>query len=166
MRISIKLSESSIQDAIKRLENAEENLRVGARDTVEILAKAGAMVANAKYGAMATATDEVVSTGMNDGKAVARIVVGGRVPLIAEFGAGDTTVPPDWLFENSPATPVYSGSYSETVGTGQYALLGEWEFPTHSGNWMSAVEPRLGLYEAKEHIIQDGANVAMEVIHL
>ena len=160
MKITIRLSSRSISNAIMKLRQAQENLRWGLQETIDILVKDGAMVANDKYGSMAEAVgympDE--NTGI--------IASTGDANLIAEFGAGDATLPPGGMFENSPSTPVYPGSYSELVGTGEYASEGRWQFPPNSGNYLTEVPPRMGLYNAKNYIEKNAVEIAKEVIKL
>ena len=83
------------------------------------------------------------------------------MPLIAEFGAGDATI--DVMFENYPGVDVYPGSYSEQVGSGEYAATGKWHF---GGKEYTEVQPRGGLYNAKVFIKDNAAEIAKEVIKL
>ena len=158
MTINIDLSTGSIRQAIERLQNAKDNLRYGVQDLVECLAKDGAGIANQAYGRMdATATDSSPKEG------VAVISVTGETNLIAEFGAGDSTIP-GIGFENPPDTPTYAGSYSESdQGSGMYARLGYWRF---GGRIYREIEPRMGLVKAKAFIVATAAETAKEVIKL
>lgn len=158
MTINIKLSEESVLSAIRELRQIQDNLRWGLNETIDILVKDGAMVANDKYGGMATAIgympDEI--TGI--------VAAVGDANLIAEFGAGDATLPPVGMFENSPDTPVYPGSYSESEeGSGEYAATGKWHF---GGTVYTEVQPRMGLYNARNYIEKNAAEIAKEVIKL
>lgn len=158
MKINIKLSTESIRDAMARLRQAQEDIRWGLQETIDILVKDGEMVANDKYNGMATAVgympDE--NTGI--------IAVTGKANLIAEFGAGDATLPPTGMFEDEPETPVYPGSYSESeYGSGEYARTGKWHF---GGREYREVSARMGLYNAKNYIEKNAAETAKEVIKL
>lgn len=157
--INIKLSESSIQSAVNRLLAMKGNIESGVQQTVDILGKNGTAIANLYYRSMAKATYSMP----DDHTAI--IEAGGKVPLIAEFGAGDATIPGTG-FDNKPNTPVFRGSYSLLAGSQQYWDLGEWEFPPHSGNWMSEVPPRRGLFEAKDYIVTNGNNILKGVVKL
>lgn len=164
MTITINLSEADIRRAITELRQAQEHIRWGVQDTVEALARDGAEIANQAYGGMANAIDY----GVDETSAVIASV--GENNLIAEFGAGDATLEPKVFFERIPETPVYPGSYSLLEGTGEYYLsrmewggTGIWHW---NGIPYSAIEPRQGLYKAKQHIISEAANVAREVIKL
>ena len=158
MKVDIKLfSQASIRSAIQQLRQAQENLRWGVNETVEILVKDGEMIANDKYGGMAEAIGYMVNEG------VGIIESGDDANFIAEFGAGDATLPPLGMFENEPFTDVYPGSYSEQVGTGEYARTGKWHF---GGREFTEVAPRMGLYNAKNYIEKNGNDIAREVIKL
>lgn len=157
MNITVKLSDQSIRDAIRALRNVQDHLRWGLDDTVQILAKEGAMIARSAYGDMANVVDY-----MQD-EAVGIIATSGKANIIAEFGAGDATEVPTG-FENMPYTPVYPGSYSESEdGAGMYAKLGWWRF---GGKVYTQVEPRHGLMRAKAYIVASSTDVAKEVIKL
>ena len=156
MNITVRLSDQSINRAIRRLRQAQDNLRWGVQDAVEILAKDGAEIANQAYGSMANAT--AYST--EEGTAI--IAVTGETNLIAEFGAGDATDPATG-FENKPDTPVYAGSYSELEGTGEYARTGQWHF---GDRVYTEIPARRGLMSAKAFIIESSTDIAKEVINL
>lgn len=156
MKISIRLSHKSISRAISKLNTASQNLRWGVSDTVDILANNGAEIAQGAYGKMANATNY-----MRD-ETTAIIASTGEANLIAEFGAGDATIPGTG-FEHSPDTPTYAGSYSELVGSGQYAEYGWWRF---GGRVYRKVEPRMGLLEARDYVKESSTKVAKGVIKL
>lgn len=162
MKISIRLSDASIRRAIRRLETAKQNLRFGIQDAVEILAQDGAGIANQAYGSM-----DANANAYSPEEGTAIIAVSGKTNLIAEFGAGDDTDPVTG-FENKPDTPVYAGSYSELEGSGEYAEKGYWYFGgvKFYGGGPGRVEPRHGLLNAKEFIIETAENTAKEVIKL
>ena len=150
------LDSSSINRAIRQLKQIKDNIQDGLNQTIDILTKDGAMVAQSAYGGMATATGTMV------GEHTGRIEASGEAAVIAEFGAGDATML-SW-FENPPDTPVYPGSYSESEqGSGEYAATGQWHF---GGKVFTEVEPRHGLLDAKEYIEANTATVANEVIKL
>lgn len=155
MKIDIKLSDESIRNAIRQLRLAQDHLRWGLQDTVEILAKNGADIANQAYGSMAGAVDYSPEEG------VAIIATNGKANIIAEFGAGDATEIPTG-FENMPDTPVYPGSYSEENAR-MYVDKGYWVF---GGEVYTQVEPRHGLMSAKAYIVASAKEVAKEVIKL
>lgn len=158
MKITINLSEESINAAIRKLQDAQRNIEYGINQTVEMLVKEGADVAQAADGAMATVV------GYMDSESVGEIVAVGEAPVIAEFGAGDATIDPEKYFTNYPPVPVYPGSFSESEkGSGMYAEYGWWKF---GGNVYRKVEPRQGLYRAKEFIQENAADYAKEVIKL
>ena len=166
MIINFKLDTASLESAIRKIEMARDELIQSTEDFVDILCVDGAEVANSRYGRMATAwahrdSDE---NDPDDGIIVGHIGVTARnedVAVIAEFGAGNATIPVQ--FENEPDVEVYPGAYSELVGTGEYADTGRWHF---GGVEYRAVIPRAGLLNARNHIMDHGDSVAEEVIHL
>ena len=155
MTIDINLFD--VGAAVSKLNKAKENLQTGVKDLVEILLEDGSEIAQASDGSMADIskvmqTDETGS-----------IIAGGNQPIIAEFGAGDATLSPSGLFENMPDTPVYPGSYSELVGSGQYAENGWWMY---RHKVFTKIEPRQGLYNAKSYVKDNAESIAREVIKL
>ena len=166
MTIRIELSPQSINEAIRRLEMYKEDLEIGIMDIVEILANEGAEIAQAAYGNWGVQAVPSTEQGSSDMSATGFIDVAGDMPLIAEFGAGDATLDPATLFEHSPDTEVFPGSYSLLEGSRQYwdsHLKGQgvWHF---AGEEYTEVEPRQGLYKAKTHIIERSSEVAREVL--
>lgn len=157
MTINISLSVESINSAIARLAEMQEELEHGVEELVEILTNEGAEIAQATYGDWGVAVVPTTDGGHGE------IDVVGDMPLIAEFGAGDATLGPGSFFENSPSTPVYPGSYSIEEGSKEYATYGSWHF---GGQKYTEVTPHLGLYAAKQHIIENGLDVALEVLQL
>ena len=155
MTINIDLSQESIRKAITRLRQAQQNLRWGIDETVDALVTDGANVAQEADGGMANVTGYMVD------ECVGEIVAAGQAPVIAEFGAGDATIPV--LFENYAGVDVYPGSYSEQVGSGEYAETGVWHF---GGKVYRQVEPRGGMLMAREYIRDNSTEIAREVIEL
>ena len=157
MKIEFTLSEEGIRYAINELLAVKQDLEWGLEATLELLAKDGADIAQIADGSMATVIGYLVN------ETTAKIQDTGEKNLIAEFGAGDATLLPSALFEEQPVTDVYPGSYSEQVGTGEYAKTGRWHF---GGREYTQVEARMGLYKALEYIIQNAGSIAQGVIKL
>jgi len=153
--IHISLSTESIDRAIRKLEEVKENLEEGLHEVVEILTNEGAEVAQAAYGDWGVQATPITE------EAHGEIIVSGDMPLIAEFGAGQATMPV--MFENAPMTPVYEGSYSEIEGSQEYYKYGSWHF---GGEYFTEVPARHGLLDAKNYIIDNSTNIAQEVIQL
>lgn len=154
--IKVSLSVASIERAIDRLIRIQENLQQGLEDTVDILCQEGAGIANDSYQGMA------VAIGASD-QGVGTITSTGEVNLIAEFGAGDDTQDPTDFFTHAPHTDVFPGSYSLEVGSGEYWEKGEWHF---GGRTYHTIPPRMGLWNAKNYVIEHSSEVAREVIKL
>ena len=152
--INVSLSTVSINQAIKRLTEIAENLEIGLEETIDILASEGGEVAQSAYGGMATAYG--YGQGTNG-----VIVSTGEGNVIAEFGAGQATMPV--MFENSPATPVYEGSYSELEGSGEYYRFGSWHF---GGRYYTEIPARHGLLDAKNYVIENSTEIARGAIIL
>ena len=162
MTINISLSTESIAAAIRQLRTVEENLRWGLSETIDILVKEGAQIAQAADGKMATVI------GQKDDELSGRIIATGEAPIIAEFGAGYATME-DHPFAGKAPVPIEVGSYSrENDGLfywSDYANPGEgyWYF---GGQEYDRVEPRHGLLDAHDHIVSHAAEIAREVIKL
>lgn len=167
MKINISLSEESIRAAIARLKEAEDNLRFGVNDLVEVLAHDGAEVANKAYGSMAAAAGVPVSMES------AQIVVAGHEPIIAEFGAGYATMEYHPFAKNAPV-PIEVGSYSrehfDDIHGGLFYISdqihpgeGYWFF---GGKEYDRVQPKHGLLNATDYIRENAARIAKEVIKL
>ena len=174
MNITISLSEASVQNAIRKLEKAKENLANDLKETVSILAKEGASIANGINGSMASATDVLEDMDEKVPSATAVIHDGGKVPLIAEFGAGNATMN-GWELRNADLSSywpeadsalnsiVFPGSYSLFVGSGDYWRAHMWRF---GWTWYKEVQPRQGMFLAKEWIKNNSSRIAGEVIKL
>ncbi len=154
MTIHFDLSTESIARAVEQLAIFNEELNYNLAQVVDILTNEGAEVAQAAYG------DWGVAAVPSTDEAHGYIDVMGDMPLIAEFGAGNTVINPSVLFENSPDTDVYPGSYSLELGSKEYATYGSWHF---GGKKYTEVEPHLGLYNAKNYIIENSTQTALEV---
>ena len=55
MKLNIRLTEESIESAIRKLEDAKEELQASIGEFVDFIVTDGAEVANSHYGSMATA---------------------------------------------------------------------------------------------------------------
>lgn len=153
MTIHMDLSTESINNVISQLQKLSEDLDVGIQTAVQALVKEGTIEAQGSTGGMATIEGHMVDN------YTGTISESGKAALIAEFGAGDATIEPDG-FENSPATPVFRGSYSLLVGSMEYWLYRRWHF---GGVRYTEVQPRMGLYNAKQYIIANAGRVLQEV---
>ena len=151
MTINISLSTESIQNAIDRLHVRLHHLEDDTEQLVDILTNEGAEVARFHYG------DWDVNVTPNVSGNTGEIKVEGDMPAIAEFGAGDATLPVG--FENIPGE-VYRGSYSEEHAR-QYVRWGFWYF---GGNPYTESGGRHGLLNAKRHIMAEYLTTAMEVM--
>ena len=155
MNIKISLSTESIDAAIRKLTDIHDNLETDVEQLVSILTNEGAMVAQSAYGEW-----PVIATPISDGT-TGEIIVAGDMPLIAEFGAGQATMPV--MFENN-IPEVYEGSYSESPeGSGEYAKYGSWHF---GGEYFTEVPAKHGLLDAKQYIVENATDIAKEVIQL
>lgn len=165
MTIDLKLDTRAIDKLVRRLERLKEEAFEG---LVENLVVDGAEVARVAYGSMATATGYV--EGETDGIVTGKIVAYSENEdklLIAEFGAGDATLyPRDWFDTRELDAWVFPGAYSLFKGTMEYWSMHQWEFPRGSGHWMTEVEPKQGMYQAKRFIEDVCARYASEVIRL
>ena len=162
MKINFVLSAESIGSAVGKLQTALDELKQDVSDCVDILVTEGAEQANYHYGSMATAIPQRDNEDLEHGIVEGHIGVVADSPetaIIAEFGAGDAVI--DYSFENKEPVPIYPGSYSELVGTGEYATKGYWRF---GGRKYTQVEPRRGLANAKAFIITNAEDIVKGVI--
>lgn len=175
MKINIDLSPEGIEKAIAKLTDIKDNLDIGLNDLVEVLAHDGAEVANEAYDGMASAAF------LPDTMTQAKIVVpGGDKAIIAEFGAGYATMEYHPFAANAPV-PIKVGSYSE-AHDGMFALSdrlypgeGFWIFGwTKEGGKLAVgkpifydrIQPRHGLLNAHDYILENSTRIAKEVIKL
>lgn len=154
MKLHIRLSTESIDYAIGRLLEMQDNIEYGLSQAIEMVTTEAAEVAQGSYGDMATVDSE--SNGFHG-----TIRATGKAVPFAEFGAGDATIPV--MFENYPGFDVYPGAYSEQVGSGEYAETGRWFF---GGHFYREIKPRAGLLNAREYIKDNLADIAQEAIQL
>lgn len=167
MTINISLSTESIAAAIRQLRTVEENIRWGLSETIDILVKEGAQIAQAADGKMATVI------GQKDDELSGKIIATGEAPIIAEFGAGYATMDFHPFAKNAPV-PIEPGSYSrenfDSIHGGWFYITdmihpgeGYWYF---GGEEFDRIQPRHGLLDAHDHIVSHAAEIAKEVIKL
>ena len=161
--IHIELSKAGIDSAIKKLEDIADNLEYDVTQIVHVLAEDGANVASEAYGSMASVKNEDVDESQS------KIVVsGGDKAIIAEFGAGYATMEYHPFAKNAPV-PIEVGSYSRAQYP--YGLFhitndllpgeGYWIF---GGRFYDRVQPRHGLLNAYDYILNNSTRIAKEVI--
>ena len=156
--INIKLSDSSINAAIRKLSRIKDDLRYSVNDIVETLAHNGAEIAQSAYGSMAKAVMMPVS--MTEAKIS---VIGGDDAIIAEFGAGYATMEYHPFAKNAPV-PIRVASYSQAQYP--YGLFyitndllpgeGYWFF---GGVEYDRVQPRHGLLNAYDYIMENSTKI-------
>lgn len=151
MKVTMSLSTESISRAIFKLQMFNEYLQEDLAKAVDILASEGEEIARSAYG------NFNIDTSHRTEGLTAEITAAGDSDelLVAEFGAGQATMPV--MFENQPYAPVYEGAYSELVGSQEYYKYGSWHF---AGKYFTEVPARHGLLNAKQYIIEN----CMEVL--
>ena len=164
MTIDISLSPESVARAVDLLKEAYGNFTSGVQQAVEVLAKDGAEEAKAAFGKMASV--EPVS----DSETEARIVATGEAVIIAEFGAGYATMEYHPFADKAPV-PIEVASYSrEQYPYGLFYISdqvnpgeGYWFF---GGREYDRVQPRHGLLNAYDYLMQNAGEIVSEVIKL
>ena len=169
MNITLGLSTESIEAAIRELENLKDELDYSMSQTLAVLAKDGANVAQEAFGSMATVTDEIVND--SETKIVAHghgINHAGDHVIIAEFGAGYGTME-DHPFADKAPVPIKVASYSQAQYP--YGLFyitndlmpgeGYWFF---GGKEYSEVPAKHGLLNAYDYLKENSTRIAKEVI--
>jgi len=151
--IRMRLDVRSIENAIRALEAYRDGVEERTHQLVDRLTENGAEEARAAFGNMASV--DSVSSG-NTGL----IEASGPAVIIAEFGAGLSTMENHPMAENAPV-PIERWSYSRAYGgeAWQYAEAGSvapgeiepgwWYF---GGKQMARVEPRHGIMDARDYI--------------
>ena len=161
MILNAKLSTQSIQSMIRRLTDVKDKFDGESKDSenlIDILVTEAAEIAQQAYGDW-----QVQAIPVTEDATTGQIWVTGDMPLIAEFGAGDATVAPSALFDNSELDFwVWPGSYSLFEGSREYFLFGHWRMP-YTNTWMTEVRPHLGLAQAKMFLLQHSTEIAMGV---
>jgi len=149
--ISINLSVGSINKAIRELERYQARVERRSAELLKELVDGGAEMARFAFGS--TAQVEKIA---EDGIGI--IEATGEAVVIMEFGAGMATMENHPMAPNAPVD-VYRWSYSEQVGSGEgyYTAMmnggyGYWHF---GGKPYSAVEPRHGLLDARDYIVNN-----------
>ena len=167
MTIDISITQDSVNDAISQIKDMLETLKFKAGELVDTLASQGADIAQEAFGSMAKATSR------KDDETTAVIQLTGKAPGIAEFGAGYATM--EWHpFAKNVPYPVEVGSYSRErlmSGTGGMFAKTDADNPGN-GFWIfgeesyDRVQPRRGLLDASDWIVENSADIAKEVMKL
>jgi len=150
--ISFTLTVSSISNAIRELERYQQSLETKTARLVDVLTDGACEMARFAFAGWGN-----VSKISEGGTGIVEVV--GDHIIIGEFGAGLATMENHPLVENAPV-PVYKWSYSELVGSGEGFLTERWHF---GGQEYVAVEPRHGMLDARDYVINNLESKAREV---
>lgn len=158
--IRVTLSEGGINRAIQQLERYQKSLETRTAKLVDELVDGGAEMARYAFGGWGN-VDKISEDGTG------LIEVSGENVIIAEFGAGMATMEDHPLAENAPV-PIERGSYSELVGSGEFAETyeasggedGWWHF---GGKEYHQVVPRHGMLDARDYVIDNLESKARKV---
>lgn len=155
--IRINLSVGSVNNAIRSLEAYNRRIERKRDELVEELVNGGAEMAEFAFGSTA-----VINKTAEGGHGMVEAV--GKNVIIMEFGAGLSTMEEHPLKDNAPVN-VYRWSYSREVGAGEGFITagaglyapgedepGFWHF---GGRIMSRVEPRHGMLDARDFIVEN-----------
>lgn len=187
MKLNVTLSEMSIENAIRKLEDAIDDISNGISEVIDIFCMDGADIANQSYGSMATAWGQ--RDNVKDCKAEGHIGVSAKtedVAIIAEFGAGYATMeyhPFAKNFERQTGIPIKVASFSKAQYPYGLFYITDDLRPGHgywiwgwakakkgevmgSPNFFDRVQARHGLLDAYDHLMQNGADIAKEVLRL
>ena len=162
MQIQIDiLDPSSIEKAIKQIEDYQKSLDSKLKELAERLCKIGIPIVSVNY-----------LNGMDEGNADfdvyveptekgCKLVAEGQDVCFLEFGAGTTTK--YYKGEGQEGLPpIYPGSYSRENGIlgGSFDLYGYWFW---NGDKYVNLEPKLGLYRASEEMQQKAIQEARKI---
>ena len=145
--INIKLSEGGISQAIRDLQRFQHSIDRKSAKLVDELVNGGYEMARFAFGNTAS-VDRVSEEGFGMIEAV------GEAVTIMEFGAGVATMESHPLAENSPHL-VKEWEYSRTEGSGEGYLTGRWHFPPGSDIEYDRIEPRHGILDARDYIVNN-----------
>ena len=165
MIIRMNLSQQSIEDAIRKLTVCKEEFEYSVSTLVRTLTSEGAEKAQIAFGGMAKVSEEMV--GANTGK----IVADGKAPGVAEFGAGYATMEDHPFAGNVPYEVAVASYAKNTYPYGLFYithhLLGDGEgYWFFGGEEYQRVEARHGLLNAYEFLLENGTEIAQEVLKL
>lgn len=156
--IHIDLTVGSINQAVRQLEAYEKSVSRRTETLVNELVDGGAELAQWAFRGWGL-VDKISEGGTGIIEAT------GENLIIAEFGAGMATMEGHPLKNNAPVD-VYRGSYSEQVGSGEFYLSyqetghGFWHF---GGSLYSAVEPKHGMLDARDYVVNNVESKARKV---
>lgn len=146
-RITVKLSTGGINRAIRELEKYQARVDEKTAKLIDELVDGGAEMARYAYGNSAT-VDHVSEEGFGI------IEASGRSVMFMEFGAGLATMTDHPMAGNAPV-PIREWEYSRTEGSGEGYLTGRWHFPPGSDIEYDRIEPRHGLLDARDFIVEN-----------
>ena len=152
--LRIKLGVSSLNKAIRMLEEYEKSIAQKRDELIATLTMEAAGIAASGFGSRAEVLPEI------DGGTGKIIASGDERMFIAEFGAGDATYGGTFPNATGLAFPIEPGSYSRTVGSGEYDRTGQWHF---GGRAYTEVAPQRPMFFAEKHVEEVYEERAKEV---
>lgn len=152
--LRIRLGVSSLNKAIGMLEEYEKSITQKRDELIATLTMEAAGIAASGFGSRADVLPEI------DGGTGKVIATGDERMFIAEFGAGDMTDGGTFPNATGLAFPIEPGSYSRTVGSGEYERTGEWHF---GGKPYTEVAPQRPMFFAEKLVEEIYEERAKEV---
>ena len=149
-KIIVKLSEQSINNAIREVENLRKRIENGSKQLIKEMAEMGCQIAQVNFGkAMYDGTNDVVCRIEERGENLVAVVATGEATLFIEFGTG--ILWPDTHPENQFAR----GEYGHGLGK----MAGGWRYDGDPGTNGEVITS--GKHAGKVHTYGNPANACL-----
>lgn len=160
MQIQIDiLDPSSIEKAIKQIEDYKKSLDTKLKELAERLCTIGVDIVKVSYLSGRREGNSNVDVYIEPTEKGCKLVAEGQDVCFLEFGAGVSTV--DYEKDGQEGLPpIYPGSWSSTEGTGQFAENGYWYY---NGEKLDGLMPKLGMYHASQIMQQKAIQEARKI---
>lgn len=158
MKIKIKLSRDSVDEAITQVKAYRRNLPNKTEEILTKLANMGKQIVDFRFSL--TGEEYDVSCIVNGNNAM--IIATGDNVVFLEFGTGVGVIDKTEEFgmETAGLPPIYSGSWSETEGSGVFARHGYWHY---NGHFYAQTMATQGFYFASKEIRDKAVEEAKRV---
>lgn len=161
MRIRVNLTNrDSVREALKELRDYKKEVSRRANEVVTRLAEMGTKIVDMQFSIVADEDPPEVYCLVNGNSAM--IIAEGENVVFLEFGTGVDVLDKtgDLGMETEGLPPIYSGSWSETQGSGVFARHGYWHY---NGRFYAGTTHTLGFYYASKEIREKAVEEAKRI---